>query len=692
MLSRKTPWLREKGAASDSSSSTASGSSGFDKCSGWAPSDGAWKGLGGTCSKWGWSTRWCFADKSYDGPGMEFLKASPNYPGKYYAPCGDWVISKQPGQGTGQASLAGCSGWAPATGEDKGLGSSCKRWGKSSRWCFVEKSYEGPGKEFVTESTSYSGKYYAPCGDWVVVTPHSTTVVGPGGSSVAPVVAGGGSAGGGEYAAAGITCSGWSPAGATTPGLGSSCEKWGWTVRWCFVANGYAGPGKEFVTPSNEYQGKYFMPCGDWVLKEGNQPPVPSASAGNSPAVTAGDAATAVGPVANVGSTIPNTVGCSGWSPPAGPTAGHGSACQKWGWTVRWCFVETGYAGLGKEFVTESGEYPGKLYVPCGEWVSKAASTIAKEVQMHKEKASSTSATSTSGPVQCSGWAAPDGEYKGQGSSCAKWGWSIKWCFVEKDYKGPGNEFVTQSAEYPDKHFLPCGDFIASGASPVNGTTPVAPAAVDGSGSGSGSGATAAAPANTTSVAEPAGTEANTSASTSGAAAAPAVVPLAVSAAFALQGQQAAVSVTTESPSAIAAKSSAQGVTTAAAGTPVVPVATAAASALSKAASGAATALVSGAAAATGAAAGAPDESAGVAPAGTSADGTTAAAPPALSSTVSASVAAASTATTVVASAAQAASTTTAAAAAAASTAAAAASAAAAAAARICQDTLGRLR
>merc|ERR1712138_104432 len=55
-----------------------------------------------------------------------------------------------------------CNGWTPKTGKWKGTGGSCRKWGWTRPWCYVEKNYKGPGKEFIKPS-KYTGKYYAPC-------------------------------------------------------------------------------------------------------------------------------------------------------------------------------------------------------------------------------------------------------------------------------------------------------------------------------------------------------------------------------------------------------------------------------------------------------------------------------------------------------------------------------------------------
>merc|ERR1711865_563771 len=65
-------------------------------CTGWTPKTGKWKGTGAKCAWWGWTTQWCYVQKSYVGPGHEFVKPSLVYPGKFYAPCEAYKDSKIP--------------------------------------------------------------------------------------------------------------------------------------------------------------------------------------------------------------------------------------------------------------------------------------------------------------------------------------------------------------------------------------------------------------------------------------------------------------------------------------------------------------------------------------------------------------------------------------------------------------------
>ena len=56
-------------------------------CLGWSPTKGTWKGKGKSCAKWGWTTEWCYVDRSYSGAGYEFKKPSEVYEGKFFMPC-----------------------------------------------------------------------------------------------------------------------------------------------------------------------------------------------------------------------------------------------------------------------------------------------------------------------------------------------------------------------------------------------------------------------------------------------------------------------------------------------------------------------------------------------------------------------------------------------------------------------------
>jgi len=58
-----------------------------DECSGWAPSEGRWRGKGSSCQNWGEVYTWCYVKKDYHGCATPFLKPSPFYPGQYVIPC-----------------------------------------------------------------------------------------------------------------------------------------------------------------------------------------------------------------------------------------------------------------------------------------------------------------------------------------------------------------------------------------------------------------------------------------------------------------------------------------------------------------------------------------------------------------------------------------------------------------------------
>eukprot|EP00927_Polykrikos_kofoidii_P046210 TRINITY_DN4041_c0_g1_i1.p1 TRINITY_DN4041_c0_g1~~TRINITY_DN4041_c0_g1_i1.p1 ORF type:complete len:423 (+),score=105.67 TRINITY_DN4041_c0_g1_i1:38-1270(+) len=188
-------------------------------CTGWKPTDGKEAGHGATCALWGYSVKWCWVDKSYNGTSKEFIKASKTYKDKYYAPCindgpGSKILDearklvasgnkaleeakdlidradKLDGKCANdlkkqaeamrakamtlmkkakkalqdaeavlkEARLTGCNHWS-----NKGLGGECSSHGWTTEWCYVDKEYIGKSKEFVKESKTLKGKYYAPC-------------------------------------------------------------------------------------------------------------------------------------------------------------------------------------------------------------------------------------------------------------------------------------------------------------------------------------------------------------------------------------------------------------------------------------------------------------------------------------------------------------------------------------------------
>lgn len=131
---------------------------------------------------------------------------------------------------------ADCSGWSPQDGPLKGMGAYCDNWGKTVRWCFVDVAYEGPGREFQRESSAYPGYFYAPCygGEEELL-------------STMP-----------SHAEDG--CSGWSPTSGQFAGKGGSCQRWGWTLPWCYVEPTSEAPGSEFMMYKTEL-GKWLAPC-----------------------------------------------------------------------------------------------------------------------------------------------------------------------------------------------------------------------------------------------------------------------------------------------------------------------------------------------------------------------------------------------------------------------------------------------
>jgi len=60
-------------------------------------------------------------------------------------------------------SLTSCAGWSPNHGEWQNTGATCAKWGWVMDWCYVDERYVGPGKDFMTPSVAYDGKWVAPC-------------------------------------------------------------------------------------------------------------------------------------------------------------------------------------------------------------------------------------------------------------------------------------------------------------------------------------------------------------------------------------------------------------------------------------------------------------------------------------------------------------------------------------------------
>ena len=56
----------------------------------------------------------------------------------------------------------------------------------------------------------------------------------------------------------------------------------------------------------------------------------------------------------------------------------------------------------------------------------------------------------------CSGWTPPSGKWMGTGGSCAIWGWSMGWCYVAADYRGPGHDLMKASDTYPNIFWMQC--------------------------------------------------------------------------------------------------------------------------------------------------------------------------------------------------------------------------------------------
>eukprot|EP00927_Polykrikos_kofoidii_P054169 TRINITY_DN4863_c0_g1_i13.p1 TRINITY_DN4863_c0_g1~~TRINITY_DN4863_c0_g1_i13.p1 ORF type:complete len:861 (-),score=73.45 TRINITY_DN4863_c0_g1_i13:64-2307(-) len=248
-------------------------------CNGKAPSSGSLKDMGGTCQHWGFSIPWCFVDKQ----DTSFAMQSAEYPGEYLAIC----------------DITTCSGWSPTTGEFAGKGGTCDTWGSSSPWCWVEESYVGHGKEFAKESVLHAGKFSAPCRDsphpamaeveatsqdgcngwspnagplahkghschtWGFAFPWCWVDGGPAADN--NVVQPFGTVDGAWWAPCKpTTCSGWAPSFGSLKGAGFRCDHWSApiTEEWCWVEDGYVGPGSNMLQYSTEYKNKKFAFCG----------------------------------------------------------------------------------------------------------------------------------------------------------------------------------------------------------------------------------------------------------------------------------------------------------------------------------------------------------------------------------------------------------------------------------------------
>merc|ERR1712226_1719535 len=60
-----------------------------NRCSGWTPTSGKFKGEGGHCKKTtDYPNKWCWVHRTYKGCARLFLKHSAVYKGKMYIPCG----------------------------------------------------------------------------------------------------------------------------------------------------------------------------------------------------------------------------------------------------------------------------------------------------------------------------------------------------------------------------------------------------------------------------------------------------------------------------------------------------------------------------------------------------------------------------------------------------------------------------
>jgi hypothetical protein len=155
---------------------------------------------------------------------------------------------------------------------------------------------------------------------------------------------------------------------------------------------------------------------------------------------------------ARAGPVVDARSSCSGWAPNAGEGVGTGAWCARWGTDMDWCFAEQNYNGPGMDFLTPSPAYEGKFYVPCtrddrlgmGNLLEKTASqSIGASAEAEKLD-------------NCLGWAPNFGPWQDKGGSCGRWGWEMEWCYVSKNYAGPGTDFIQPSTAYSDKFTAPC--------------------------------------------------------------------------------------------------------------------------------------------------------------------------------------------------------------------------------------------
>eukprot|EP00927_Polykrikos_kofoidii_P018558 TRINITY_DN1860_c0_g2_i3.p1 TRINITY_DN1860_c0_g2~~TRINITY_DN1860_c0_g2_i3.p1 ORF type:complete len:735 (+),score=78.54 TRINITY_DN1860_c0_g2_i3:96-2300(+) len=58
-----------------------------------------------------------------------------------------------------------------------------------------------------------------------------------------------------------VRCSGWSPSSGVNAGQGGSCDFWNQTAKWCFVSEGYDGPGAEYTRSYSLEPSKLWVPC-----------------------------------------------------------------------------------------------------------------------------------------------------------------------------------------------------------------------------------------------------------------------------------------------------------------------------------------------------------------------------------------------------------------------------------------------
>eukprot|EP00927_Polykrikos_kofoidii_P061865 TRINITY_DN5668_c0_g2_i1.p1 TRINITY_DN5668_c0_g2~~TRINITY_DN5668_c0_g2_i1.p1 ORF type:complete len:1140 (+),score=179.36 TRINITY_DN5668_c0_g2_i1:45-3422(+) len=269
-------------------------------------------------------------------------------------------------------------------------------------------------------------------------------------------------------------CSGWAPSDGTFKGKGYRCEHWGATTPWCFVDESYSGPGKEFVQESSAYKGKFYVPCKrsvnprivQWIAAQHADQSCTSVCNVSSMVCTTRserrmkDASSskvafeaAVGEEIQIicpdGITFSDTLDLS-------PLIREGSRVCELGREDR-NFPSCGgrHTEAKRVCACEPLEAQGDFDKET-DAIARAANRFARAKFLTSISNVTDEPEARPSTTTCSGWVPDDGAYKGQGGSCARWGWSTEWCYVDQGYTGIGKEFTQRSIAYPGKYFVPC--------------------------------------------------------------------------------------------------------------------------------------------------------------------------------------------------------------------------------------------